>query len=246
MPKVAARRISARTLPSVWAELFLLLLIQDAILWDVGGDFLRFCQRAGPLVVIELLRGRVLLLQEHQLRMSPVAHLIARTTSSRNKRLLWPASAKETMASRCSCRSSVGLGALVGDSLTCGSDAIPVLLRPFSLIALRAILYLPAHQAIRAASAHSATGGMCSNAKLRGVRAVVQFLRQSAEPCAAPPTSLLMALLMEPRAVGAQARFPRCSSVCGCTVLLVLRSGPDLCWTKTLETRSLVCPVSYR
>ena len=37
--------------------------------------------------------------------------------------------------------------------------------------------------------------------QLRGIIAVVQFLRQSAEPCAAPPTSPFMALLTEPRAV---------------------------------------------
>ena len=48
------------------------------------------------------------------------------------------------------------------------------------------------------------------------MRAVVQFLRQSAEPCAAPPTSPFMALLVDPWAVKAHARFPRCSSVCGC------------------------------
>ena len=52
--------------------------------------------------------------------------------------------------------------------------------------------------------------------ELRGMRAVVQFPRQSAEPCAPPPTSPFMALLVEPRAIKAQARFPRCSSVCGC------------------------------
>ena len=37
--------------------------------------------------------------------------------------------------------------------------------------------------------------------ELRGMRAVVQFLQQSAEPCAAPPTNPFMALLMDPRAV---------------------------------------------
>ena len=42
--------------------------------------------------------------------------------------------------------------------------------------------------------------------KLRGMRAVVQFLRQSAESCVAPPTSPFMALLMDPWAVRAQAR----------------------------------------
>ena len=47
--------------------------------------------------------------------------------------------------------------------------------------------------------------------------AVVQCLRHSAEPVAAPPTSPFMALLIDPLAVRAQALFPRCSSVCGCT-----------------------------
>ena len=63
--------------------------------------------------------------------------------------------------------------------------------------------------------------------ELRGMRAAVQFLRQSAEPCAALPTSPFTALLMDPRAVKAHARFPRCSSVRGCTLLAVLRSGPE-------------------
>ena len=64
---------------------------------------------------------------------------------------------------------------------------------------------------------------------LRGMRAVVRLLRQSAEPCAAPPISPFMALLIEPRAVKVQARFPRCSSVCGCVFSAVLRSGPEFC-----------------
>ena len=55
-----------------------------------------------------------------------------------NKRLLWPAPAKETMASKCYCRSQVGPGALTGDRLTCGSEAVPVLTQPCSLIAHRA------------------------------------------------------------------------------------------------------------
>ena len=46
-----------------------LLITRDAVFWDVSGDFLRFRQRADPLVVVvELFRGRVLFLhQEHQL-----------------------------------------------------------------------------------------------------------------------------------------------------------------------------------
>ena len=48
------------------------------------------------------------------------------------------------------------------------------------------------------------------------MRAVVQCRRQSADPCAAPPTKPFIALLIEPRVVKAHARFPRCSSDCGC------------------------------
>ena len=34
--------------------------MHDAVFWDVGGDFLRFRQRADPLIIIELFRGWVL------------------------------------------------------------------------------------------------------------------------------------------------------------------------------------------
>ena len=79
----------------------------------------------------------------------------------------------------------------------------------------------------------------------RGNRAVVQFLRRSAEPCAAPPTRPFMALLMDLWTVKAQARFPHCSSVCDCVVLAVLRSGPEFCCPRTLEIRSVI-PNSHR
>ena len=76
------------------------------------------------------------------------------------------------------------------------------------------------------------TGGMSSNARA-----------PRHEGCSPVP---FMASLMDPRAVKAQARFPRCSSVCGCTVLAVLRSGPELCCPETLEIRSVMCPISHR
>ena len=69
----------------------------------------------------------VLRRNRHSSSKSPVAHLIVRMSGPRNKR-----PAKETMASKCSCRSLVCPGALMGVSLTCGSNAIPVLLRPCS------------------------------------------------------------------------------------------------------------------
>ena len=211
----ASRDILSRKLSQLNGPNFLgvnlLLVVRDAVFWDVSREFLRFCQRADPLVVVKLLRGRVLLrLQEHQLCIeqeaahssgrSPMAHLIVRMSRSPE-----PA---PPLANSCAGDSGVQMflpiasrtGALIGDSLTWCSEAMPV------FVALRAIFYLPPSRAICAAPALR-TGGM---SELRGMRAVVQFLRQSAEPCAAPPTSPFTALLVEARAIKAEARFPRC------------------------------------
>ena len=102
-----------------------------------------------------------------------------------------------------------------------------LLLRPCSFIAHRASVQRPPPGGSRRIGALR-TGGMSSYARAVWMGAVVQFQRQSAEPCTAPPTNPFMPLLIEPRAVKAQARFPRCSSVCGCTDLAVLRGGPKL------------------
>ena len=86
------------------------------------------------------------------------AHLTARKSWTLKSRLRWPAPAKAMMASRCSCRSSEGPGALVCVTLTSGSDAIPVLLRlslSLSQRASRASLYLPPLQAARSPCASS-------------------------------------------------------------------------------------------
>ena len=56
---------------------------------------------------------------------------------------------EEMTASKCYCRSPVGAGALMGASLTCGSDEIPFLLRPCSIKAPPAALYLPSLHATR-------------------------------------------------------------------------------------------------
>ena len=83
----------------------------------------------------------------------------------------------------------------MGDSLTCGTEAIPVLVRPCSLIALRADLYLPPLQAICAASVHSALSRMSSNARAPW--------DESCSPVPATisraPRNPFMALLMDPR-----------------------------------------------
>ena len=192
-----------------------------------------FFQRSDPLIVIELLP-----FQEHELRVEEestffwkIVQLIVRISRPRNRRHLCPAPAKEMMVSRCSSSSPVGHGALMSVILTCGSDSIPVL--------LRAALYFPPLQATRAASATSALVGWVPEPELRGIRAVVQFFRQSAELCAAPPTSPFIALLMDPLAVKAQARFPHCSSVSDCTIRFLLRSGPECGWSNITDLARL-------
>ena len=90
---------------------------------------------------------------------------------TRNKRLLWPAPAKETMASRCSRRSPVGPGALIGAKRLAPSSRSAPVPHP-------------------AASAHSALVGRVPMLELRAMRAALQFLRQSAEPCGATDQSL--------------------------------------------------------
>ena len=136
----------------------LLLFTRDAVFWDVSSDFLRFrkrtdssssnCFEVGSFSFFKNI-SCVLSRKRHSSGKSPVAHLRVIMSSSRNKRFFWPNAAKETTASRCSCRSPVEPGELIGDSLTCGSESIPVLFQPCSLLALRAALYLPPPQAIR-------------------------------------------------------------------------------------------------
>ena len=69
--------------------------------------------------------------------------------------------------------------------------------------------------------------------ELREIRPPVQFFRHSAEPSAAPPASPFMALLVDPLAVKAHARFPRCSSVCGCNVPLSCEAGLSVAFLKS-------------
>ena len=54
--------------------------------------------------------------KRHSSGKSVVAHLIVRMSRPWKRRLLWPAPAKETTPSRCSCRSPAGPGALTGGS----------------------------------------------------------------------------------------------------------------------------------
>ena len=166
----------------------------------------------------------VLSRKRHSSGKSPVAHLFVRMSRPRKRRLLWPAGAKETMASRCSCRSPVGAGSTHRRQFDVWqrSDTCFVL----ALLPHRApcpCTFLHAKQSALprrtpSSNARAPWDESCSPVSA----AVCRALRGAAD-------QFLMALLMEPRAVKAKARFPRCSSVCGCTLLAVLRSGQDFC-----------------
>ena len=108
----------------------------------------------------------------------------------------------------------------MGASWTCGSDAIPVLLRPCSLTALDAVFFLPP---------------LPSNTRRLGT-----FRASGMSSGARPPRDQGCG----PSTVGraAQARFPRCSSVCGCTTRFLLRTGPECCCSNILPMSSLISP----
>ena len=73
---------------------------------------------------------------------------------------------------------------------------MPVLLRPCSLTALWASLYLS--PPLRALFEFAVSVECVPQPKLREIRAVVQCLLCSAVPTAAPPRSPFMALLIDP------------------------------------------------
>ena len=75
--------------------------------------------------------------------------------------------------------------------------------------------------------------------ELRGMRAVVQFLRQSAEPCTAPPTSLFMALLMDFWAVTALFVFLRLRLSCSSA------KRPRILLTQDLANQNADLPDSH-
>ena len=120
---------------------FLGVNVSATLFWE-SCDFLRFRQRANPLVVVELLRGRVFFfLQKDQLfRQVSRGPLDRENVKAPEQAPPLASSCEGDNGIQCSCRSPVGPGALIGDSLTWGNEAIPVLLRPCSLIALRASL----------------------------------------------------------------------------------------------------------
>ena len=91
----------------------------------------------GPLVVVENFCCRflspvkkisyVLSKKRDSSGRSPVARCTVRTSRTLDMRLLCPATADATTASKCSCLSPVGPSVLMGASLTWGSDTSPML-----------------------------------------------------------------------------------------------------------------------
>ena len=152
------------------------------------------------------------------------AHLIVRMSRILTSRLLCPAPANAMMASRCSCPSPAGPGALMGALLTCGSEAIPVLVRPCSLMELRAALCLPPPQA---ASSRS------SSHHIRGICMFARAPRKLFHPRVLSRLCLSTLWLLR-----AQALFQRCSSVCGRMVFFSLLCCPVYCCPRILPTRS--------
>ena len=147
--------ISATTLQFEWAELY------DAVRWDVGGDFLRFCQRSDPIIIIiELFRGWVLfLLQEHQLRVEEETELFQQVSCR-------PLDCENVETSK-QTPPQMFLSFACGAQSTHGRDAIPVLLRPLFSHRASRCLYLPPLPAPRAASVRSALVGWVPEPRVR-------------------------------------------------------------------------------
>ena len=95
-------------------------------------DFLRFRQRADPLVIIELLRGRVFFFfEKHQLRVEQEAALFRQVCCGPlNRENVKALEQAPRLASSCE-------GDSLATVLTWSSAAIPVLLRPCALLPRR-------------------------------------------------------------------------------------------------------------
>ena len=168
-------------------------------------------------------------------------------SSPRNRRLICPDPVKEMIASKCSYRSPCGDRSLHGcqfDVRERRDACFAAPLFPSSRLALPCIFH---HSKQHAPSRHilhwwdefrfrSSTGSgqwSCS-------------FGQSAEPCAAPPTSPFMALLIDPLAVKAQARLPRFSSVCGCITHFSCEADQSVAAPKSFfAIRSLTSPATH-
>ena len=146
-----------------------LLVIRDAVFWDVSRDFLRFRQRANALVVVELLRGRVFSFSKNVSCVLSRKRQLFRQVSrgSLDRENVKTPEQVPPLASSCEADNGIQVFLLFACRIKStqwrqfqvAQRRIPVLLRPCSLIALRANLYHPPLQAIRAASAHSAQVG---------------------------------------------------------------------------------------
>ena len=224
--------MSERTLPSDFLGIDLLLIAHHAIFWDVGCDFFRFRQRTDPLVVVELLRGRVFFFpQKHQLcGKSPVTNLIACERDDGIQMFL---------------PFTCCLGALMGVSLTCGSDAIAVFAAAlFPHCTPRNFVPSTTPSNTRRFGTFR-TGGIRSGARAPRDQGCGPVLSTVGRALPGSTHESFHGFADGSPGVKSQARFQRCSSVCGSISRFLLRSGPECCCPNIVEMSTLTCPASH-
>ena len=209
-------------------EVNVLLVIRDAVFWDVSSGFLRFRQRANPLVVVvEMLRGRVFLFfQKRQLRVEQGAarfRQVSRGPLDREN-VKTPDQASP-LASSCGHDGTQMFLPFAGRTRSTHWRQFDMGQRSDTCFASTLLPHGAPRQFVSGNIGTLHTGGMSPKTRAPRDEGCGPVLRHSAEPCEAPPTSPSVALLMDPRAVKAQARFPRCSSVCGCIPLADLQTA---------------------
>ena len=138
----------------------------------------------------------------HSSGRSPVIHLTVRMWRIPKSRLRWPAPAKAMMTSWGTHKCHFDKGGATRFLSCCA----------LALSKHCGHLCICHHTRLRVLLELAPRLRGVSRSELRGVKAVAQCSLCSAVQAAAPPTSPLMALLIDPLAVRAQALLPRCSS----------------------------------
>ena len=199
-------------------------MTHDGVFSNVGGDFFRFLQRSDPIIIIiEQFRGWVLfLLQEHQLRVEEESAFFRKVSRRLSGSCEGDDSVQMFLSFACRARTTHGRQFDVRQrSDTCsGSALLPRRAPCFFFVPSTAPGNSSRLGALR-------TGGMTSNARAPWD-----------ESCSPVPATISRCSTDESfqsfddgssNCQGAKARFPRCSSVCGCITRILGRSGPECC-----------------
>ena len=204
-----------------------MLIIRDAVFWDVSRDLLRFCQRADPLVVVELLRGRLLLLlQERRLRVEQEGAVFPQVSRGPlDLRMSRPRN-KHPLAS--SCEGDDGAHVFLPFASRTRSTHwrhFDVDQRSDTRLASTLLLHRAPRQFV-SPSSPSDSGrfgtlracGMSSCARTARSKGCSPVPAAVCRACAAPPTRPFTALLIDPQAVGLASRAVRLSAA-ACSLL---------------------------